>query len=74
MAGTTYFELGLVLMRCEWNNISIFSAFPSSAGVGVVFYRRLSGEVDVSLWMLAAALLLMVIAYLAKRLAGDSAS
>ena len=63
-------------MRCEWNIISILSAFLSGTGVGVVLYRWLVGEADasLSLWMLAASLLLMVIAYLAKRLAGASAS
>ncbi len=63
-------------MHCEWNIISIHSAFLSGAGVGVVLYRWLTGEADasLSLWLLAVALLLMAIAYLAKRLAGVSAS
>ena len=63
-------------MRCEWNIISILSAFLSGTGVGVVLYRWLTGEADanLSLWLLAVALLLLVIAYLAKRLAGVSAS
>ena len=63
-------------MHCEWNIISIHSTFLSGTGVGVVLYRWLAGEANtgLSLWLLAVALLLMVIAYLAKRLAGVSAS
>jgi len=63
-------------MLCAWNVISILSAFLSGTAVGVVLYRWFLGEVDagLSLWLLVTALLLMVIAYLAKRLAGVSAS
>jgi len=63
-------------MHCEWNIISIHSAFLSGTGVGVVLYRWLTGEANtgLSLWLLAVALLLMAIAYQAKRLAVVSAS
>ena len=63
-------------MRCEWGVISVIAAFLSGASVGVVLYRWLRGELDIGLglWLSAAAIMLLVIAYLARQLAQFSST